>query len=115
MYCEECGLSEDECTCFCECGFPSIQCVCDFTEEDYTKFGGKVKKKIENGQEDGMVNVTKDGRLGNSIETFMKSDDEMRYGSSIKNMVAVGWQPYIINEKGEKELVEWIVDEGGDK
>lgn len=31
--CEVCDSYE--CTCFCECGLPHDQCVCDFEEDDY--------------------------------------------------------------------------------
>ena len=34
--CEVCG--QYECTCFCDCGLPHEQCVCDFTEEDYSTY-----------------------------------------------------------------------------
>lgn len=32
-------INGSECSCWCKCGFPHSQCVCDFTEEDFKKMG----------------------------------------------------------------------------
>lgn len=40
MRCEVCD-SLEKCTCFCKCGLPHDQCICNFSEDDFCVEGEK--------------------------------------------------------------------------
>ena len=59
--CEKCeGIQE--CTCFCKCGLPHLECVCGWTKEDFITEAEKIKRDIH-----AQNQKTSEGKIGQPI------------------------------------------------